>query len=477
MKVLLIDLPEQFGRYASPSELFKEHPCFCPDWDLLCLQSFIRERTGYLADYIDARLFRDLEVNLHSALEASAPFSAAMARVTAATIGQAVAVLDTVKAHYPSCASIVFGPFATQFPMRALALPRVDYAIAGDPEPVVKPLLSNLGRPRYIPRIEGLAVRGQQTAPTPKFVRDLSELKTPEIDEVFWPAYTPADGSPNCELALRIARGNSPSPIDHRLPYNEEPRRLWPLDRIAALVQKTLAVGIQRVYIDEPVGAWTDAMLKQWTSALISKRNSQTWGFKCLPGMLDDYTMDRLEQAYCGFVHLLIPSTRRDVLQALSRPHTPLLVRRCMQRFKEYGIQPHVQFLLDGPDAPRSEARRVIRWLRALGYPPFHLSLHPLHPESNLFERVGEARQNSILESLDAWSRNPWLSVPPSVAWSGPEGEKRFTRMKRRIYRAVKTSPVHWCNTAYSMIRSRNWIRSFEDWMTAGAASSMTFRD
>jgi hypothetical protein len=156
VNVLIIQPPDQTPYLDTIESRPGEVSLLSPPWDLLCLEAYLEARTRHRGQLIDCRLFSDLEHELVAAIQAIPTPHLAMVNTTTSNLGQSAAVLEIIKRRFAVTNTVVFGSHPSQFPDEAL-LPHADYAMVGDPEPILRNLLDSLGRGPRLRRVPGLS--------------------------------------------------------------------------------------------------------------------------------------------------------------------------------------------------------------------------------------------------------------------------------------------------------------------------------
>ncbi|MBN1269644.1 MAG: cobalamin-dependent protein, partial [Kiritimatiellae bacterium] len=160
MKVLLVQPPDPPAPVKPVALAGADPPLFAPPWDLLCLRSYLLLHTRHLAAVIDCRTFADLETELAEAIRAEAEPRLLVVSTTSHALGQSAAVLEIARRDFPGMKTVLCGEFPSQFPEQVAAVTRVDYALAGDPEPILRNLLDYMDVPQRLQRVPGLIREG-----------------------------------------------------------------------------------------------------------------------------------------------------------------------------------------------------------------------------------------------------------------------------------------------------------------------------
>jgi len=430
-------------------------------WELLCLRTYLTEHTRHLGDIIDCGFFEDLEAGLVERVHARPEAGVAVIHAAGPNLGEAAAVLDILKRHFPAMKTALCGPYASQYPKQAIAMPRVDFVLAGDPEPVLRNLLDYFDVEPRLLRVPGLLMN-EAGSVTPYWHDNLRSLSLPDWQGIFWPAYRIGGAEGACRAFARISRGHSHTPPDRAWGAAHEPLRLWPADRLAASLQRCACMGITEVFLDDPPGVWTRDRLHEWCLALDRARNIQSWALQLLPAVLDAETVDLLRAALCRRVEFIIPSCAPDILAHYGCTVKPAELRGTLSALTAAGIRAHVRIWLGGPEETGDEESRVVQMIRALDYAPHSLEPFPLIVDSPLYEEF-RAASSTHIEDWVQWSRDPWLLNRPVPLWGGAAAIPRLTASFALIQKMIARDPRRMMKKLFADVTGRNWIAALED--------------
>jgi hypothetical protein len=456
MNVLFIEPPLPLGgrlAYEPPASR-----AFSPPWPLLCLWSYLRQRTRHECYFSDARLYAEVETELLSAVQVSKAEAVAV-HVAPGSTGEAAAILDIIKRNLPHILTVVWGEYPSQFAGETPDLGRADYALAGDPEPILRDLLEFHNVPRKLVRVPGLLARWMPSGRPAAWLNDLRSLSLPDWSGIHWSAY--ADGRGQVRVAARLSRGHTRTPADRAHGDYAEPFRVWPMNRLAVCLQKTTAHNINEVFLEDPPGVWTQERLREWCDTLIKERNTQHWSFRMLPTVLPNETIDLLQRSSCGGVEFLYPSSASYAVERFASAPTLRAFRAALYSLEAAGIRTHLRFWLAGPESPPDEARAILRIIRALNYPAAAFEVHPFCPDSPLAMEHPEARDklNAWLE----WLKDPWMHSRPALTWSAADPHAHLAQIVRRIDKAVRFDPRRQLRHLWAHLTGRNWIAHWEN--------------
>ena len=421
------------GTAAASQELL------APAWDLLCLRSFLVERSRHTCRFFDARLSEDVEADLANHIQTTPTPRLLAVPVATLGIGPVSAVVDMAKRCDPDLVVVAFGQHPSQFPEAAPALPRVDYALAGDPEPILRNLLDCIDTPPRLRRVPGLLFEGKKDL-APYWLEHFRSLVTGSWDGIFWDAYEVGLAHRACRAEVRLSRGNARCPSDRPFGCAHEPLRMWPFDKVAARIMQAGPHGIQEVFVNDAPGFWNWDRLNQWIEALQQVRNTQPWGMCVLPAALDEETIKRLAFVGCRRINILYPSCDLELLRELDVTATPTETLQMIRMLHANGISTQIRVWLGGPEEAPGEEDRAVKMLRALDPSGYALAPFQFRVDSPDYRRLSRAYEAPSLDSWMQWARDPWTHERPLGLWGGAAQQAHLEKMGPHILRRHRRS-------------------------------------
>ena len=94
MHVVLIQPPDGAAAVASLRFSRRNPATLAPDWNVLCLQAYLKDHSRHLSTIVDCRLFTDLELELEHAVNAVTGPKIIAVHTSTANIGETAAVLE-----------------------------------------------------------------------------------------------------------------------------------------------------------------------------------------------------------------------------------------------------------------------------------------------------------------------------------------------------------------------------------------------
>ncbi|MBU1693197.1 MAG: hypothetical protein KJ726_11390 [Verrucomicrobia bacterium] len=411
-----------------------------------------------MASLLDTRFYSSIETELLAAVRQVPEPRVAILNTATSGLGQTMGLLDILKRAFPSLPTGLCGPHPSQFPEAALALPRTDFVLAGDPEPILHSLLDFFTMETRLHRVPGLISQGSGSKHA-HWLGDLNSLYLPDWQGIFLSAYAGAPGSGGCRINARLSRGHTRCPADRAFGAAREPLRIWRLDHFASCMQKATNKGLAELFLADPPGVWTPTRLDHWCDALLQVRNAIPWGLQLLPTFLSSDTISRMHAAQCRRVVFLLPSCDRVNLRKYGCILDARELAQTLRLLEQSGIQPHAEVWMGGPEERLGEPRRVVRMLGALGFPSFSLHPFPCQIEAPICKEI-ESDAPPPLTDWTRWALDPWNLPRPQAIWGGAEAAARMDAEFHAVIRAIEGHPGRILRQSWRALRSGQFFRT-----------------
>lgn len=461
MNILLIQPPDAPVAVAPRDSTVGSPSRFVPSWDLLCLRAHILNRTRFGCEFVDTRFFNDMARQLADRVAGIPDLRLAVVQTTSLGLGPAAAVIELLRRIAPYLRIAICGQHPSQFPAHSDALPDVDFALCGDPEPILRNLMDCLDVESRLRRAPGLRLAGQSPV-DPYWLPDLKSLSLPDWAGVTWAGYTQPAPRQGAVAEMRLSRGHSRTPADRAFGGMNEPMRVWPLDRAASSMQKCGSVGIVEVFISDPPGFWSESRLRDWCAALQRAHSSQPWSFQLLPTFLSDDLIRSLQMVACRRVEFILPSAEAETLSRYDCHMKPVDLARTIEALKSAGIDAEARFWLGGPEEHKGERERVVRLIRQLNFCPYSLHAFPLAFDAPLFQDVDAPGKPSIATWIK-WARDPWMAERPTALWGDQKARDYINNTMDQIQKLVMANPGRRLLRAVGKFRNTRIIESLEN--------------
>lgn len=428
----------------------------------MCLQAFLQKHTRHLCHFIDCRLMEDLEDGIVSQIQRCAPPRIVVMNAQLLALGQIGAVLEIVKRHFPAIRTVLFGEFPSAFPEHVQQIPRVDFALAGDPEPILRNLLDYVDVEQRLRRTPGLII-GREHKSSPYWLPKLHSLAVPEWDTYFWHAYNAQAAGRSCRAAIRLTRGHDRTPNNRACGEMDQPLRQWPLEAMAKFLSRCSHTEIKEVLITDAPSFWTESVLADWVQHLLRIRNAQPWAFAMHPRVVSDELIRDLRETQCKRIDFIFPTCDRDRLHTYGIHVDWRSFSEMSQQMQAYGIQVNPRFYIGGPEEGPGEARRVAGLIHRLRFCDYRIEPYPYVIDAPVYDEYNEADETPTLEAWIKWAREPWLQERPLPVWRGSTGIQAMRKKLKTVERTLQKSPHLAWTRMRRVIRSTNWIEYLED--------------
>lgn len=461
MNVLLIQPPDPVPAVAAIEPTPADSRSFSPPWNLMCVQAYLLEHTRHVGHLIDCRLHTAVEQELIEAINSVPEPRFAAVSSSVSNLGQAAAILEIVKRYFPNTKTALMGEHPSQFPHEAL-LPRADFALSGDPEPILRNVVDYLGMDQRLSRVPGLIYATRDDITT-YWLPTLKGLSAPDWEAFFWRGYQLGLTDSMYRASARLSRGHTRLEADRAFGNNTEPLRIWSFDKLAVNLQRCSIPGITEVFLEDPPGFWTLERLGQWCAALSRVRNMQPWSLQLLPAILSVEVVRQLYSSRCRRVQFFMPSCDPEILEKYYCTVSDQDLAHTVEILREYDIQTHLRFCVGGPEERSGEEARILKRIRSLGYCSFSLRPFPFRIDAPMYEEVvGKVLAPKLSDWME-WAWDPWNVDRPIPFWGGQERADETREAMTRIQFAVQRSPSRLFRKALRRLASRNWIQVVEE--------------
>ena len=416
---------------------------FAPAWDLLCLRTFIMDRTGHTCEMIDVRLFNTIPEAFREAERHRPPKSSVIAIIYAGPhhASAVIEIVEQLHAHDPDIPLMLTGPIMTTMPEVVHYVPHLAFGLRGDAETILRHVLDALDIPHRLKAIPGLIIPGEPLKP-PHWLPNLKALSLPSWEDLDWVAYRTDPEARSVRVEARLSRGHPGTPSDAACPGSSEPLRVWPMTRMAQLLQTCPGHGIAEVFLSDPPGFWTDDRLDEWCRHLRALRSNQSWAFQT---MMRDISEERLHE--CAIhgarrIEWVIPAVEQQHRAALGVTLSDDELKRMLQRCRAKGIDPVLIYWVEGPWSNDQEANAVVAHAQHMGFPALAVYPFPCYPDAPLVK-------SGLTVAGKPPTHTEWIAAlqtadrMPSVLWywNGAAGLKRIRRTMVDLHKRMARNP------------------------------------
>lgn len=434
-----------------------------PPWNLMCLQAYLHKHTRHISRFIDCRLMSDLEAELVARLELMQPPRILVINCPILSLGQVAAVLEICKRNIPNMRTVLCGAYPSAFPDKVAEIPRVDFALAGDPEPILRSLLDHIDIETRQRRIPGLIMNGSLET-TPHWLKTLDRLAIPSWDGIFWGEYGHGLPTHLARAEVRLSRGHSGNSADRASESAHEPFRLWPIKKMAALLSHSNHVDLSEFVLTDPPGLWTAERLRQWTAALASQRSVHPWSLRLFPIKLDEDIVADMVITRCRRVELVFPTCDRTLLRQYGISDDWQETADMIETLRDNHIEVLPRFWIGGPEEERGEEKSIAQMIRRFRFFEYVVEPFPFTLDSPLYnEQTQEATPPGLREWIQ-WSRDPWTGERPVPLWGGRKDLPRIAAQLKFIRKTVDRSPAMLMMRVRRGLNPKHWIESIESW-------------
>lgn len=433
-----------------------------PSTDLMALDTHIRDRSRHGSKYIDTRVLDNGYEGLVDEINQVPEPRVVVVEAKTLGLGQTTAIVEQVKHAFPEIPVGIFGQHPTDFPAEALGFPGVDFALSGDPEPILKRYLDLVDLPQRLEKIAGLQLPGGELKPAAFSQNLAAEVALPNLTYPYWAPYLRDDDNSTCTAELRLSRGNSGFPPDRAFPGHGQALRLFDLKSLATLMDRCAGTSIPHVSIIDPPGIWTLQRLVNWCDALKKSRNTKSWGLQFMPTLLGEGEIQLLVDSWCRKIDFIFPSCDPERLRTYGCIVEPKALKQVLQALKTRGISVSLRFWIGGPEESPGEVKRVASLIRKIGYVDYLLQPYPYHLGSQVYADYGAEQAGPDLQAFIDWARDPKHIDQPNPIWGLEAGGRKIQHTARAIMRKINRNPVRMVRIYVDRAINTRWIDKIE---------------
>ncbi len=461
MNALLIQPPDNHFDIPGAGIDQGDLDTFSPPWELMSLRAYMQKHTRHVCTFIDCRLMADLERELTEQIDRHPPPRIAVVHASLMAFGQVDSVLEIIKRRFPTIRTVLFGDLPSAFPEEMMTFPRTDFALAGDPEPILRNLLDYVDMEPRLRRTPGLVIPSQKAA-APYWLPKLNSLPLPTWDDYFWLGYKQGALNNVCRAAIRLTRGSARQEQNRLWGEQAQPLRVRPLAAMAALVSRCAHTEVRHLHLDDPPAFWTEVVLDEWIRELIHARNVQPWGATVFPMPLREELILTLRESGCQRLDFVFPSCDRDRLHDYGIHPDWKLVRDTFRGLQDAGIAVIPRFYIGGPGEASGEASRVAQWIKRFRFFEYRIEPFPYRLDAPVFADRDDDLTPSLHDWLN-WSRDPWVNERPVPLWGGAPAQPRIQATVRAVQRTLHKNPRRAWQRIRRGLLSTNWIAHMEN--------------
>jgi len=428
---LFINLPnkEQITRrymcsYVSPESLF-------PPLELIGLAAIARENFKFNIELIDAiaeNLNRE-EVEV-KAKEFEPDIIVSILGLEC--IEEDCNEVTSLKKRFPSAKIIVFGHYATQFPIEVIKKSNADFLILGEPDFIFLNVLEKLTSNQPLDEVSGIVIKKLNG----EIIQQGDDKRIPNPNELPHPAYDilPVDKYyepvlPRPYSMIQTARG-CPYPCSFCVKsYGQKltiqsPERV--VDEIASLVEN---YGIKSLRIIDDTFTVNKRRVIQICKELVNRKFNLKWCCLSRTDNLTDEMLFWMKKAGCTRIYFGLESGSQRILDLYQKNINVEEAIETLLLCRKHGIETTGFFMSGFPEETDEDFNKSIDF--AIKAQLTFASVNPLtpYPGTSLYERLKDQLDFSIF--------------PYKNEFKDPQIVENFTKRKKKFYKAFYMRPTY----------------------------------
>jgi anaerobic magnesium-protoporphyrin IX monomethyl ester cyclase len=421
MNVLLINPPAENELPSEvPRNLFSERG-LNPPLGLLYLASSLRA-AGHAVRVHDAPAEGGGYAGVSEAVRGAGPGLVAISAMSF-TLLDALFAAKAAKEAQPDAKVVLGGPHPSVYPRETVALPNVDYAVAGEGERTLVALAGALegggfeGVPGLAFRRGGIAVSNGMSPP----IDDLDSLPFPARRLTHYWKYSSLLARRSPATTMFTSRG-----CPHRCVFCDRPQmgkrfRARSARNVAEEMQECEGMGIREILVYDDTFTLDRKRVLDICSEIRGRGLDVGWDVRARVDTVDAELLSAMRSAGCERIHFGVESGNEAVLSNLCKGITLPQAREAFRLAKAAGIGTLAYFMIGSPGETARTVEDTIRFAMELDPDYAHFTLTTPFPGTDLYR---EGLESGLLKN-DAWlsfARDPGAGFVPPL-WE--EGLKR----------------------------------------------------
>lgn len=388
MKLLLVNPPLLYAiRPGIPAQVERGLFSYVP-LGLLYLAASVLKHPEHQAEIFDAQAPGFSLVRFREKIKRTTPDIVGIYTGTFHLL-DALCIARTAKEDDPRIRVCLGGPHVSIYPMETIALPEVDFAVAGEGEETLIELLDAMSGTGGFSCIKGLLFKQEG-----RLVRNAPREPAQDLDAVAFPArHVAGQGAYGNILsgrrqatAIITSRGCSYRCTFCSRQHLGNTTRKRSVPNVLEEIRECLRQGRSEFIFADENFAFDRGRVYAFCEAVLREGLDFSWQIKARIDALDAELLKLLKRAGCLRIHYGVESGSDRILGILKKGITTGQVRETVALTKRSGIKTLLYFMLGAPSETRDEALRTIRFAVSLKPDYAYFSILTPFPGTELYE-------------------------------------------------------------------------------------------
>jgi len=461
MRVMLIRPPARHTVESEVPEAVEAENLSYPPLALLCIASFLLDKTDHEVEVLDAQLY-DLEYDeIERRVRAYAPD---VVGITCFTV-QLVDTRNTIDAAKRAGVKriVLGGPHINDFPEESVGLPDVDAVVKGEGQEPLRQLLALWEKGEEARGLEGVMAHPDDPIPVDDvyFSNDLDVYPTLDRTLVDHNQYYDVMGEGGIFTTVITSRG-----CPYRCTFCNTPRhryRVMSPGRVVDELEACVDLGIREIYFVDDTFNITNKRVIELCDEIIRRKVKISWTVRMRVKGLDVPLLSKMKEAGCSRIQLGVEQGTEEGLLRLKKDVTSREIEHAFACAREVGVRTVAYFMIGTPvERTRQDVLDTIDYSIRLNPDFVMYNILTPFPKTTLFD---EGLRDGVLDYAP-WQR---FMEAPDESFKAQVWEEHFSREELRELLDLAYRRFYWRPrfVARNLLQIRN-AADFKRKATAG---------
>jgi radical SAM superfamily enzyme YgiQ (UPF0313 family) len=475
MKILFINPNEKHLLDTELPEVLEEGIGYSPPLGIMLLAACVRKHTKWEAEIIDALAEQLNYKELGERIKESKPDVVGITVMTNVLV-DATLVARTAKKIAQEINKeikvVLGGPHVSIYPKETANLEFVDFAIAGEGEPVIVDFLKNIDDEKKLKNVQGLCFKdkkGEMVYTGQRgFIENLDEIPFPARDLVKINLYSSTIARRSPTTTMITSRGCPYRCIFCDRPHLGKKFRARSAKNVVDEMEECVKMGIGEILMYDDTFTIDRQRVVDICNEIKKRELDILWDVRARVNTVDYELLKLMKSAGCTRIHYGVESGNPEILKVINKGITMEQAEKAFEATKKAGIETLAYFMFGNPRETKETMLETIRFAKKLNPNYCHFSILIPMPATPVYE-MG-IKEGRLTDKWKDFAEKPTRNFKPEF-WVEKIPLEEQKDMLRRAYKEFYLRPSY-------VIKSFFRIRSFGEFIRKAKAglSVLNFR-